>query len=266
MQSGQSPTFVELMELERIGSSHYLAGCCYESPYPTYGGQILAQAIYAAGAEVGVGRIPHSIHCHFLRAGDTSAPTTYSVEPIKTGRTISIWKVTAHNRDRLVAWVTISFHIQTEGLEAHTDVAPAVPGPEQGAPFEPIRAVSFEMRTTQESISAGELPTRYWTRCIDALPPGDHLLHAAAIAYISDHSNAVAAHDNETHQSGPSLDHGLWFHAPAQATEWMLVDLAPGSVSSGRGWYAGRTFDRTGRPTSRFAQELMVVEGRQPYS
>jgi len=45
-----------------------------------FGGQVLAQALLAAGATVPDGRLPHSLHGYFLRAGDVAEPITFAVE------------------------------------------------------------------------------------------------------------------------------------------------------------------------------------------
>jgi acyl-CoA thioesterase-2 len=39
-----------------------------------FGGQVLGQCLMAAGRTVETGRLAHSLHGYFLRAGDTTAP------------------------------------------------------------------------------------------------------------------------------------------------------------------------------------------------
>src|SRR5690554_2900487 len=45
-----------------------------------FGGQVLAQALMAAGLTVHAGRPPHSLHAYFLRAGHPNAAVEFTVE------------------------------------------------------------------------------------------------------------------------------------------------------------------------------------------
>ena len=61
------------LQIERLDADSFLGGSL---PWPrgrVYGGQVLAQALLAAGATVAPDRAPHSVHGYFLRAGDPAA-------------------------------------------------------------------------------------------------------------------------------------------------------------------------------------------------
>ena len=51
-----------------------------------YGGQVLGQALVAAGRTVPADRFAHSMHALFLLAGDPAVPIVYDVETSATAR------------------------------------------------------------------------------------------------------------------------------------------------------------------------------------
>ncbi len=57
-----------------------------------FGGQVLAQAVLAAGQTV-EDRYMHSLHSYFLRAGDPESPIVYNVDRSRDGRSFSSRRV-----------------------------------------------------------------------------------------------------------------------------------------------------------------------------
>ena len=94
----------------------------------TFGGQVAAQALMAAGRTVEVGRA-HSLHSYFLRAGDPSIPILYEVDRIRDGRSFTTRRVIAIQHGRAIYNMQASFHTDEAGLEHQTEM-PEVPGPE----------------------------------------------------------------------------------------------------------------------------------------
>src|SRR5438128_11021531 len=90
-----------------------------------YGGDVAAQALMAAAATVAPNRPPHSIHVHFLRAGDPLEGVDYRVERVRESRTLSTRLVRATQGPRTLALATASFHIVRDGPRHQVDPAPA---------------------------------------------------------------------------------------------------------------------------------------------
>ena len=93
-----------------------------------FGGQVLAQALYAASATVKSGII-HSMHAYFLRRGDIDAPIVYQVDISRNGLTFSNRRVVAIQHGKQIFNMTASFQIPEAGLE-HQAPMPDVHGPE----------------------------------------------------------------------------------------------------------------------------------------
>ncbi|WP_431473584.1 acyl-CoA thioesterase [Ornithinimicrobium sp. W1665] len=104
-----------------------------------FGGQVLAQAVIAAGRTVGTAqdgtdataqeRHIHSLHAYFLRPGDDRRPIQFVVERMRDGRSFSARRVHALQEGRILLSLTASFQEPAGGMEHHLPM-PEVPGPE----------------------------------------------------------------------------------------------------------------------------------------
>jgi acyl-CoA thioesterase II len=89
--------------------------------------------------------------------------------------------------------------------------------------------------------------------------------HACIIAYASDSGfiNTAAkangfSFSSESIGMMTSLDHSIWFHAPARADEWLLYDIHSPRTGNGRGVAFGRIYSRDGLLIATCAQEGIV--------
>ncbi len=100
-------------------------------PWPrgrVYGGQVLAQALLAAGVTVPTTRSPHSVHAYFLRPGDPDRPITFAVERLRDGRSFSARRTHAIQEAGPILSMISSFQEEQEGVE-HAEPMPDVPPP-----------------------------------------------------------------------------------------------------------------------------------------
>jgi acyl-CoA thioesterase-2 len=269
---------VDLLDLERIEVNTFRGRHPEEERQRTFGGQVAAQALMAAGRTVEVGAV-HSLHSYFLRPGDPSIPILYEVDRIRDGRSFTTRRVVAIQHGRAIYNMQASFHVDEQSIE-HQFVMPAVPGPET------IRRLDeriedeggnidewFKRQHPIDQRFVGELPwspnrskephQQIWIKADGELPE-DPLLHACVITYASDMSlfdSILAPHsirwDNGSFM-GASLDHCMWFHQPLRADEWLLYDTDSPIAAQGRGLARGFLFDRHGRLCVSLAQEGLV--------
>ena len=138
---------IGLLQLERVSSTQFI-GRSQDIGFPKlFGGQVIGQGLSAATQTV-EGRFPHSLHCYFLRPGDSSHPIEYEVETVRDGRSFSVRRVIASQFGKSILAMTVSFHIEEEGL-AHQDAMPNVPGPE-----------SFKSELSLYREHANEIPSK----------------------------------------------------------------------------------------------------------
>jgi len=268
-------SLVDLLDLETIEVNTYRGRHPEEERQRTFGGQVAAQALMAAGRTVDVGRV-HSLHSYFLRPGNPKVPILYEVDRIRDGRSFTTRRVVAIQQGRAIYNMQASFHTDEVSIE-HQFPMPEVPGPETIEPLS-VRVQNefgdidewFKRNHPIDQRFIGELPwsphrnreprQRLWIKADGALPD-DPLLHACVVTYASDMSlfdAILAPHsvrwDDGTFM-GASLDHCMWFHRELQADEWLLYDTDSPIAHGGRGLARGFLFNQAGQLMVSMVQE-----------
>ncbi len=247
-----------------------------------FGGQVLGQALMAAGRTV-EGRLAHSLHGYFLRAGDTTAPIVYQVEKIRDGRSFSTRNVKAIQHGEIIFIMSASFSVEEDGLE-HQAEMPTVDGPDalpnetelrqKIAPMLPekirdafCRERPIEIRPINPLnpfAPPRQEPKRYhWMRAQTRLPD-DPFLHQCVLAFASDFAlmgTAMLPHGVSFMQSNlqaASIDHAMWFHRPFRADDWLLYEMDSTNASNSRGLNRGSLFNQAGVLVASTAQEGLM--------
>jgi acyl-CoA thioesterase II len=276
-------TLAELFELHQAGPGSFEAPPRSGEPGHSFGGATAAQALFAAARTVAPGRQVHSVHCHFLRPGDTTAPTRIEVESTREGRSYATRSVVAEQHGRETFAMTAAFQVTEPGWHHQVPVLD-VPAPEDVPTFEeratalgkvaerPLDRITAEHPFEYRFV--GRLPwvfpgtgsptprLRTWLRSSDPLPE-DPATHASALLYVSDLfllSTSLIPHvpltDGDVARA--SLDHTVWFHQPTRVDEWLFFDMDSSWAGGGRALCNGRVFDRSGALVATVAQEVMI--------
>jgi acyl-CoA thioesterase-2 len=277
---------LSVLELEADGPAAFRAHSERDRHGRVYGGQSLAQALLAA-ARSGPGWPVHSLHAYFLEPGDPRLPLRYAVERLQRTRSFERCRIAASQDGTPVLHALASLQPWQTGPE-HQLPMPDAPDPESlPTPEELVRRQraaipletrpwigrprAIEMRHAQPPASLGgrgEPRNLAWFRAPEPLGD-DPLLHQALIAYASDLSfndNAARPHARPGSLGirMASLDHALWFHAPARADRWLLFSQESTRAAAGRGLVQGAIFDRNGVHVASVAQECVMRASRAP--
>ncbi|WP_447643394.1 acyl-CoA thioesterase [Nocardioides zeae] len=249
--------FAELLDLLRPvpqGRSSYRA----EAPLVTwgapYGGLLVAQALAAASATVRPGLWVRSLHAYFVQAGDGGAATDVDVHTAHEGRS-SAWRtVEVIQSERLLLRAEMLFATDADG-PSHAQAPPFAGAPEDlvnvgeelagfDDTFRPWTTTSpFDLRyvSPPPRLALDREPrSTTWLRAA-APVPDDRALAAALLAYASDLCMLDACLRPHGLWFGPgsatgfSLDHSMWFHAPARLDDWLVVDQTSPGMRGGRG-------------------------------
>ena len=110
-------SFLDLLDLEPIEVNIFRGQSRSLGTKRVFGGQVLAQALVAAGRTVEEDRHAHSLHAYFILPGDVEAPIVYQVERLRDGGSFTTRRVTAVQHGRPIFNAAISFHRVEEGLE-----------------------------------------------------------------------------------------------------------------------------------------------------
>lgn len=227
-----------------------------------YGGQVAAQALLAAGLTVDDARLPHSMHGYFLRAGSPQRPVIYQVTRTRDGRSFSARHVVAMQEGKAIFELLASFHVNEESAELEfLDRAP-VEFPDDAAARGHEKLL--EVREITNTRHEGDDPIfsdLMWVRSAHPLPD-DPLVHACALAYISDLGSGFGQMRHPgLGRGGTSIDHSIWFHSPIRVDDWVLIDMWPLKARSARGVYHGSMSDRSGTLGAMFSQEALMRPG-----
>jgi acyl-CoA thioesterase II len=267
-------TVLAALDLTETGVDRF-AGDSIRMGLPrVFGGQVLAQALVAAARTTPPAVTAHSLHAHFLRAGDPDRPIDFAVDRLRDGRRLSVRSVTATQGGRALATATLSFAADLDGVE-HQLTAPAA-RPADELPNLPDYAAQFgglsESWGGLEALDCrldADRPELVWQR-IASTVPDDPVIHQALLVYLSDVTTLAAAlvqhgipigveEFGGRTWDGVSLDHALWFHRPVRADDWLLFAQSSPSASRGRALTRADVFDRAGVLVASLAQEGLFL-------
>src|SRR5262245_41474750 len=113
---------LELLDLEELEVNLFRGRSPQEGSQRVFGGQVLGQALVAAGRSVpdAAARTAHSLHAYFVRPGDPAVPILYQVDRTRDGRSFTTRRVVAIQRGRAIFHLEASFHGLETGPE-HQD-------------------------------------------------------------------------------------------------------------------------------------------------
>ena len=273
---------LDLLDLEKIEENIFRGVSPKDRIQRVFGGQVLGQALVAAARTV-EGRLCHSLHAYFLRAGDPKVPILYEVDRSRDGTSFTSRRVVAIQHGRPIFTLEASFHREERGYE-HQFEMPLVPAPETLPSDQELRAKAaerlpqearawfsrprpIEMRPVdpREYFAPEKRPPHemLWIRAIGSLPD-DLALHQCLLAYASDMSlldsgllpHGIGWFDNKVQMA--SLDHAMWFHRPFRVDEWLLYVQDSPSASGARGFNRGLLYTHDGKLAASVAQEGLM--------
>ncbi len=274
---------LSLLDLEPLEHDYFRGQSASYGAPRVFGGQVLAQAVIAAGRTAPEDRTCHSLHAYFILPGDVKAPILYHVDRLRDGGSFATRRVTAIQHGRPIFNAALSFHRGEPGLD-HADPAPEAPEPDSvTSELEIARSLADRIParfrdtlTSERAIDyrpvnpvnpfapeATEAKLEVWLRVSGELPD-DPLIHQAILAYASDYGllgTALRPHARSVFDPGimaASLDHAMWFHRPFRADAWLLYAMDGPSASGGRAFTRGAVHDREGSMVASVAQEGLV--------
>ena len=228
-----------------------------------YGGLVIAQALWAATQTVQPERRAHSLHAYFILGGDLSEPVRYEVDRVRNGRSFTTRRVMARQSGGAILTLACSFQVDEGGEETQSAEFPKVPAADTLGRAWDAGAVRCDVPTPASSPHSTA-----WVRFPEPLGD-DPRLQACALAYVSDVNpmgavrrtfpGAAGAADD---LMGASLDHAMWFHRPARADDWVLIDMTGHGMIGSRGLATGPVFLADGTHVATIAQEGLLRRRR----
>lgn len=248
-----------------------------------FGGQVVAQGLWAGMQISSAQRLLHSCHAYFLAPGDSQYPIIYDVEPLREGHNFTALRIKALQHNQSICHITASFQTEEQGFD-HQASPPKVAEPQafisenamlaELAPLLPeqIRAKfsaerPFEIRPKylNNPFKGEKLPPEQlvWFKTNGAAPQ-ERAIQQCLLAYFSDlHCllTALQPHGKGFLQQGmkvATIDHAIWFHRPFDINHWLLYALESNNAYGGRGLSRGQIFDQQGRLIATTQQEGLI--------
>jgi acyl-CoA thioesterase II len=274
-------TLLELLDLEELGDDVYLGKHLGHVGSRTFGGQLISQAIIAAGRTVGSTRPLHALNAHFIRGGDVKAPIEYHVQRQRDGRAFANRLVTARQNGHDIFVMLTAFQDWTAGLE-HAVEVPDVPYPDVLPPLGD-HFVGYEDRLQMFVNALKPIDMRYandpawimkgtgerlnhnrvWMKA-DGPIPDDSLIHVAIMGYSSDTTvldSIITTHGlswGHDRIVAATVNHSMWFHRPIRFDEWALYATESPVAAGSRGLGTGRYFSLEGELLATVVQEGLI--------
>lgn len=267
-----------ILELNRISDDVFVGTHPSKTPLRTFGGQLMAQSLVAAGRTVTAELPLSALSVHFITGGDPAQDLEFRVQPLRDERRFANRRVDAFQGDTLVATTLFSYLSGGAGLE-HSVPAPAVAEPEtlpglrevlrgyeQTVPGFVNAPHPIEWRYVNDPAwvmrdKGGRLDhNRVWMKADGALPE-DPVLHAALLVYSSDTTvldSIITSHGLSwgfDRIFAASANHSVWFHRPVRFDDWMLYSTSSPVAADSRGLGTGHFFDRSGQLVATVVQE-----------
>lgn len=271
------------LDLTQSGDGIFVAEQRDNASHHIVGGHITAQALMAAGRTV-PGRLPHSLHVYLLRAGDARYPVQMEVTSLRDGGSLSTRKVIARQGDEELLEALISFSVPMEAAD-YQQPAPEVPGPETLPPVEEqlqafadeaggywVRPQWIERRYIDPpprlAIDLPEPPerTRMWWRLAEPVTD-DPIVNSALLTYFAGtallDTTVTMRRATQVSVFSALIDMAIWFHRPADLTDWVLADQVSPSGINGRGLGSATLYNRAGQLVCSTTQEMYFGRARR---
>ena len=270
-------TLIAALKLEQLDDTLFLGRSCRQERTRIYGGEVMAQALFAGQATVTDGKALHSMHAYFVRPGEPAHPIIYKVEIIRDGRSFCTRRITASQHDKAIYFCQASYQTPEEGFE-HRRPAPPAPPPEQleddnlhtwqSSATEAVQGWPILCRQVQ-GLPLVPRPEKaapqnsVWMKAAGPIGDDPHL-HQQLLSFASDAyilGTALRPHGlNALHpdMQVATLDHTIWFHRPFRFDDWLLYEVHSPSAGGGRGLGLGHLYDRQGILVASVAQEGLM--------
>ena len=250
-----------------------------------FGGQVLAQSLYAAYNSISNNRILHSLHSYFLERGDLDIPIKYYVDQIRDGGSFSTRRVTAKQKNKTIFILAASFQKKDSGHKFYKKITEKIKQPEDLLSTTELkkkyglfmskklksflsveRPVEFKPIQRANPILKKNIPPKLdvWFRIKGEISPMELEIKQQILTYVSDYnilSTTLFPHLTKADFSNTimaSLDHSMYFYRDFDFSDWLLYRIESPNTSNARGMSIGHIYTRDGVLIATAIQEGLI--------
>jgi len=275
---------LELLKLKKK-EDHFLGISKTIGSNSVFGGQVLAQSLYAAYNSISNNRILHSLHSYFLERGDLDIPIKYYVDQIRDGGSFSTRRVTAIQSDKTIFILAASFQKKESGHKFYKKINEKIKQPEDLlSTMELKKKYGLFMSKKLKSFLSVERPVEFkpiqrtnpilkknippkldvWFRIKGEIPSMTLDVKQQILTYVSDYnilSTTLFPHLTKADFSNTimaSLDHSMYFYRDFDFSDWLLYRIESPNTSNARGMSIGHIYTRDGVLIATAIQEGLI--------
>ena len=275
---------LELLKLKKK-EDHFLGISKTIGSNSVFGGQVLAQSLYAAYNSISNNRILHSLHSYFLERGDLDIPIKYYVDQIRDGGSFSTRRVTAIQSDKTIFILAASFQKKESGHKFYKKINEKIKQPEDLLSTMQLkkkyglfmskklksflsveRPVEFKPIQRTNPILKKNIPPKLdvWFRIKGEIPSMTLDVKQQILTYVSDYnilSTTLFPHLTKADFSNTimaSLDHSMYFFRDFDFSDWLLYRIESPNTSNARGMSIGHIYTRDGVLIATAIQEGLI--------
>ena len=275
---------LELLKLKKK-EDHFLGTSKTIGSNSVFGGQVLAQSLYAAYNSISNNRILHSLHSYFLERGDLEIPIKYYVDQIRDGGSFSTRRVTAKQKDKTIFILAASFQKEESGHKFYKKINEKIKQPEDLLSTMQLkkkyglfmskklksflsveRPVEFKPIQRTNPILKKNIPPKLdvWFRIKGEIPSMTLDVKQQILTYVSDYnilSTTLFPHLTKADFSNTimaSLDHSMYFYRDFDFSDWLLYRIESPNTSNARGMSIGHVYTRDGVLIATAVQEGLI--------
>ncbi len=275
---------LELLKLKKK-EDHFLGISKTIGSNSVFGGQVLAQSLYAAYNSISNNRILHSLHSYFLERGDLETPIKYYVDQIRDGGSFSTRRVTAKQKDKTIFILASSFQKKESGHKFYKKINEKIKQPEDLLSTMQLkkkyglfmskklksflsveRPVEFKPIQRTNPILKKNIPPKLdvWFRIKGKIPSMTLDVKQQILTYVSDYnilSTTLFPHLTKADFSNTimaSLDHSMYFYRDFDFSDWLLYRIESPNTSNARGMSIGHVYTRDGVLIATAIQEGLI--------
>jgi acyl-CoA thioesterase II len=259
------PEVLATLELDRVNQTFFVGTQLDGPAHHILGGHINAQALVAAARTVEADRPPRAMQAQFLRSGDARRPVDFEVVTLHDGGTFSTRRATARQFGAVLMEATVSFSSSAADDPSYQPPMPVVAQPDSltSVPHKGTWS-SLEWFERRNIAGATAEAARLWWRP-DGATPDDPIIATALVAYLSAVTlveAAIAARGLAGYTLSPMVNHSVWFHQPADLSDWLLYEQGSLSGAQRLALTTGRMFTGAGTQLCTATQELYFPPSR----
>lgn len=274
---------LDLIEMKPVRQNVFKGRSEFMGSPNVFGGQVMAQAIWAMNQTVSENRYCNSFHSYFILPGNLNKPIYFKVEHIRDGGSFSVRRVIAEQDERVIFFMGASFQGEEVGYN-HQIKMPQVPHHSDLYSWDQVyeelkglmpkvieqflsieRPITFKPTEMNNPTERKKMPPtqNIWFK-IKGEVENNNIINRSILSYISDyniltttlHPHADIAHMGNTQMA--TLDHSMWFFRDFDINDWFLFSIETPSSSGARGFARGHIFTEDGILIASVSQEGLM--------